>query len=104
MQVRLPGCLTRRVNRKLYASCSASLVLFNPTAAAVPSNVLSVLVVLFALAPLSSGLLARLRPHFPPPRLSAAPSAVPPCPPAAHHAHVALLSSLLSAPTINATG
>ena len=73
------GSVCLAVLHRLYASCSASLVLFNPTAVAVPSTVLSVLVLL-TLAPLSSGLVARLRPLFLPPRLSAAPSRRPALP------------------------
>eukprot|EP00959_Pyramimonas_sp_CCMP1952_P083653 1749022-Pyramimonas_sp.AAC.1 len=70
------------VLHRLYTSRSSSLVLFNPAADAVPyliSTALSVLVLL-ALAPLSSGLLARLCPLFPPPRLSATSSRRPALP------------------------
>eukprot|EP00959_Pyramimonas_sp_CCMP1952_P303610 6353673-Pyramimonas_sp.AAC.1 len=69
-----PASITRKsvclaVLRRIYTSCSSSLVLFNPTAAAVPSSIALSVLVLLTLAPLSSGLLARLHPLFPPPRL-----------------------------------
>eukprot|EP00959_Pyramimonas_sp_CCMP1952_P411990 8633558-Pyramimonas_sp.AAC.1 len=64
----MPVCLTPPIR-----SCSTSLVLFNPAVVSVCSTVLPVLVLL-ALAPLSSRLLAPLSPLLPPLRLSAAPS------------------------------